>query len=872
MAFAKAGRKHPVPADPEALYRQLARTNNGPDSLWGHQTDILREWHENYVRKRDVALELPTGAGKTLVGGLIAEWLRQSEQQPVAYLCPNRQLAVQAAERLREYGIPTSLLIGRVNRWDPIQRARFTSAEAVAVSVYHHVFNTNPGIAGAGTLLVDDAHAGEQPVASAWSITVKRPEPAYQSVLSVLVDALDPAVVASLREDQSIRKYGKHVFLASPAVVAHKASELEQVLNDAVATGQLDEHQSYPLSTLAGHLGRCMIYVSHRRVLIRPLISPTESHPAFADAQRRVYMSATLGSGGELERAFGRRKIRRMPVPRGWDKQGTGRRFFVFPELTKELSRDDKQLAPWLEDLILDHGRAALLTPSDHQATAVLAAILPQGHVQLDGHTVEHDMSMFTNTPNAVLNLANRYDGVDLPDDACRLLILSGLPAHGDLQERFLYDELGAGAVLQERIRARIIQGSGRATRNAKDYATVVVIGDSLTNFVIRPDVLGALRQELQAEIEFGRTQSLGQSIGDVDENISWFRDQTDEWLDVEAEITADRDDRERIDPPATAELDTAAPAEVAAIDAWWDGDLEKALEHAQTVIATLAKCREAQRYAALWLYLAACWTSILADQRGDAIGTLTRAAQAFIGQARTAGRGTTWLSYLVGPTAAITGADDYDDLDRLAAQTIAKRIAAWKDSHEKALTAAKANLAQTQWKKYEAGLKTLGWFAGATEVYDSGGAQAAPDSTWIFLDKLWVAWEAKSEADPDRSVSAKYAREASSHLRFIADKRQEQPPIGSFTAFPTPQSEVGHAARAVCEDDVYLAPAHAAADLLVALERAWTKARTLGSVVDEAGVLAALNAEACLPSQWMPRLTSQRLNSVGADGVEETD
>ena len=64
-----------------------------------------------------------------------------------------------------------------------------------------------------------------------------------------------------------------------------------------------------------------MIYVSHRRLLIRPLISPTESHSAFADAQRRVYMSATLGSGGELERAFGRRKIRRMPVPRGWDKK-----------------------------------------------------------------------------------------------------------------------------------------------------------------------------------------------------------------------------------------------------------------------------------------------------------------------------------------------------------------------------------------------------------------------------------------------------------------------------------------------------------------------------------------------------------------------
>ena len=132
---------------------------------------------------------------------------------------------------------------------------------------------------------------------------------------------------------------------------------------------------------------------------------------------------------------------------------------------------------------------------------------------------------------------------------------------------------------------------------------------------------------------------------------------------------------------------------------------------------------------------------------------------QGFIGQARSAGRGTSWLSYIVGPTAAITDADDYDDFDRLAAQTITNRIAAWKDTHEKAITEAKANLAQTRWQKYEAGLKTLGWFAGATEVFDNGGADAAPDSTWIFGDKLWVAWEAKSEATSDSSVSAKYTR-----------------------------------------------------------------------------------------------------------------
>jgi hypothetical protein len=124
---------------------------------------------------------------------------------PVAYLCPNRQLAVQADNRLRECGIPTALLIGKVNQWAPADRVRYSSAQAVAVSVYAHVFITNPGIDSGGTLMFDDAHAGEQPVASAWSVIIKRSEGAFQSVLSVLGDALDPVILASLREDDSVR-------------------------------------------------------------------------------------------------------------------------------------------------------------------------------------------------------------------------------------------------------------------------------------------------------------------------------------------------------------------------------------------------------------------------------------------------------------------------------------------------------------------------------------------------------------------------------------------------------------------------------------------------------------------------------------------
>lgn len=684
-------------------------------------------------------------------------------------------------------------------------------------------------------------------------------------MLSVLADGLGEELVSSLREENSVRKYGRDVFLVAPTVVAQRASDLEQALNAAVATNQIDSHQSYPLSTLAGHLGQCMVYVSYRRILIRPLISPTTSHPAFADVRRRVYMSATLGAGGELERAFGRHKIERMPVPKGWDKQGTGRRFFVFPELATEMSGDETLVEPWLKRTIEKHGRAALLTPSDRTANAVIAAALPDGYVQLDGHTVENDMTKFTAEEHAVLNLANRYDGVDLPDDACRLLILAGLPSQGDLQERFLYDAVGAGRVLQERIRARIIQGSGRATRNAKDHATVVVIGDDLTNFIIRPDVVAALRQELQAEIEFGRQQSLDRPVADIDENIDLFRAQSTEWFDVEGEIMADRDARERQDPPATKEIGEAAPKEVAAIEAWWNGDIQLALQHAQEVVGILEKKPDAHRYSALWHHLCASWTRTRADQAGDPTGSLAKAADGHTHRARAAARGTTWLNHLVEPVAALTRPEDFDDLDRLAAQNLVDRINEWNDADDNAVAEAQANLAQSSYKKYEAGLKTLGWYAGASEVYDDGGAQAAPDSSWIFGTQLWVAWEAKSEAKSDSSVPVKYARQATGHLSFIASKRDgEDAPAGSFTCYPTPQTKVEASARAVCGEDVYLIPVHAPADLLAALHRALTKARTFGGAVDEAGVLDVLKAEGCLPSQWLPRFTEQRLKSFG--------
>lgn len=89
----------------------------------------------------------------------------------------------------------------------------------------------------------------------------------------------------------------------------------------------------------------------------------------------------TLGDAGELERAFGRADIKRVPVPTAWDRTGSGRRFFVFPDLAAPPAEapapgdstegEDEQDAGLVGDLLGLTGKRLVLTPDDQSATRI---------------------------------------------------------------------------------------------------------------------------------------------------------------------------------------------------------------------------------------------------------------------------------------------------------------------------------------------------------------------------------------------------------------------------------------------------------------------------------------------------------------------
>ena len=91
--------------DPIEIYNTLDRASaTGP--LRPVQANVLTNWHNNYRDNKDLILKLHTGAGKTLIGLLMAMSYLNSNSGPAIYVCPNIYLMQQACADAIKFGIP----------------------------------------------------------------------------------------------------------------------------------------------------------------------------------------------------------------------------------------------------------------------------------------------------------------------------------------------------------------------------------------------------------------------------------------------------------------------------------------------------------------------------------------------------------------------------------------------------------------------------------------------------------------------------------------------------------------------------------------------------------------------------------------------
>ncbi len=737
---------------------------HGPTS---DQVDIWREYQKTALDSDDVALQLPTGGGKTLVGVGIAEWRRLKFKEKVLILCPTKQLVNQVVEQANDkYGIKVNGFTGSGKHYDHAAIAEYHSGERVAVTTYSSLFNTNPVFNDANIIIFDDAHASEQYISKMWSMTVRNHEnerPLYDSIVDVLKDAMQHNDYQRLiNPEPEFRDINWVEKIPTPDLYEiHR--ELTSVIDAGLrGAGDLDE-QRFAWRVLRDHIHACNLYVSAGEILLRPINPPTFTHRALVDAKQRIYMSATFGDAGELERITGRNNIQRINVAGSWDKQSIGRRYFLLPELS--LSEDDQ--LELCKQSFEKFKRSLVLAPDNSRANKFHDIADELGYKVFKAQDIEKSKEDFIQSENSIAIVTNRYDGIDFLDDECRLSVIEGLPRATNLQEQFLISKMGAVDVLNTRITTRLTQAFGRCTRSPNDYSAVIVRGEELSKYLLSPDKRAFLHPEIQAEIEFGIEQGKDASVTSHLENIDLFLAQDADWSGADDYIKSIRENCNKTSAPGAEDLKNTAGLENKYTEAIWNKNFVEAFDLAREIVSKLNEPK-LRGYRCLWHYLAgsAAW---LAFKSGDA-GFDQRAREQFT-QALKTEKSISWLVPL-SKLAKVTEVDKPNKdvyamslIERLEARF--NKLGTLKDQKfETEVAKIRDLINKDDASLFEDGHTKLGEHLGFLSFNNNDSA--APDPWWIVNSSLCIVFEDHSEALETSTLDVKKARQALSHPNWI--------------------------------------------------------------------------------------------------------
>jgi len=785
MAFKKIRSTDSVPESPEELIRDLPR-RKFPDAM-DHQKQVMKLYMEDALDRPDVALQLPTGSGKTLVGLLIAEWRRRKFKEKIVYLCPTKQLVNQVVEQAEEkYGITVRGFTRSKNDYDSTAKAEYQNADCVAITTYSSLFNTNPFFNDADIIILDDAHASENYISHFWSLQINR----LESELSSLHEALCLILKPFLKSYDYARLRGEYNDkMGSGWVDKITTKDLISIRDEVIEV--IDAHKDvsdigFTWSLIRDHLHACQIYLSSNSILIRPLIPPTWTHDAFSNPKQRIYMSATLGSGGDLERLMGRKSIYRIPVPGEWDKQGVGRRFFIFPEMSFDKAKTDELKI----ELMKKAGRSLVLVPNNNLLDEVSAVVSKEIGFDIYKSTdIEVSKKVFIESPKSVAIMSNRYDGIDFPGDECRLLFIEGLPKATNLQEKFIMHRMTAAILFNERIQTRVLQAIGRCTRSLEDYSAIVISGEDLTNYLGNIKKREYFHPELQAELKFGIEQSKDAEVSDLVENFEIFFENGDKWEEANNDIVLERKKCNMEVMAEVKELESIANDEIDYQINLWKGDFPSALSSAEKIIGGLS-FPELKGYRAWWNYLAGS-AAYLSAESGDT-KLLVKARQHYE-TAKKANTCTTWLSSL----SRIEEISDYiseevsgmDQIERV--EEILSSLGAVNErkyaAYEKSILEGIENE-----KTFEDAHKKVGELLGFNA--DKIESDGSPDPWWISGNICFV-FEDHAGANSDTTLDVKKARQASSHPNWMKEHVEQSKQCDIIPVLITPVTKASEGA-----------------------------------------------------------------------------
>ena len=577
--------------DPIEIFQSGNVSDPDINDLWLVQGDTLREWHKGRTLS-DIGIVLNTGAGKTLVGLLIAQSLVNETSGHVLYACSSIQLVKQTAEKAKSYGLDVTTYYS--GKWS---NSNFIACKCPCITTYQALFNGKTIFTkndyNIKAVIFDDAHTAGHLLRDHFSLNINRDlfSGLYTKMTALFKEYHDTTGHSMSYKEMCDRlPTDKSLFLIPPFEIKQNLSTIHQELHLANLNDNIDTMFSWPY--IRDHIDRCCIFISKDMITLTPPIIPIKSLHYFKNDIKRIYLSATLRARDAFARTFGK-------VP---DKiiapsttAGECERLILFPSIT---DNDDISLT---KDLISQR-KALILVPtkSRNRKWEDLENLVNASNHQ----DVSDNVKTFKQAKpdsNTKLMLTARYDGVDLPGDTCRIMVIDDLPVGSGPLERFLWDSLNQSESLRSTLASRIVQSFGRISRGMSDHGVIIITGRRLNEWLLIPKNKNALPIFLQRQIDLGRTISeRANSPGSLMDVIESCLIRDDNWIntyrrffDSQPVETDNHSDQLMVD---------VALAEVEFISALWNQSSSQASRDAILVLKkTLEKAFQVSNSMGAW-------------------------------------------------------------------------------------------------------------------------------------------------------------------------------------------------------------------------------------------------------------------------------
>lgn len=492
------------------------------------QGEVWKQWYEQRNNK-DTIIKMNTGSGKTVVALMILQSCLNEGVGPAMYVVPDNYLVKQVVTQAEELGIK---VVESENDFD------FQRKKAILVTNIQKLVNGRSVFGlreednySIGSIIIDDMHACVSTIQEQFSVIISKEDSLYGTITSMFFEVMNMQAEGRFADIIDERNVYDNMLVPFWSW-QDKCNEIYKILSE----NRNKECLQFKWNLIKDSLKLSHCYISAKKISIIPNCTPMHKIKSFDDAKRRIYMSATLPDDSPFTTVMGVELKENMRVITPEKANDIGERLIIIPKIVNQ-------------ELTEIQIREALIQKAQKYNVIVLVPSFAaaqywedNGGIVLSSKNIVAGIACIKNRNNGLYVIVNRYDGIDLPDDACRILVIDGLPNISNMDEQYEQEVVRKSERIQREQVQRIEQGMGRGVRSHNDYCLIYLLGNKLTNVLYADEGYKYFSNATQAQFELSEKiceQIEGQGLDSIMEVGDYILNRNQMWIETCKNATA---------------------------------------------------------------------------------------------------------------------------------------------------------------------------------------------------------------------------------------------------------------------------------------------------------------------------------------------